>query len=465
MDQSNPISRKTFRRRLEYMVNHLRRDIRDGLYKPGEYLPSESELVVRFEMSNKSIRKGLEQLVAEGLIVKVDRVGSRITDPANGSLTTLTLGHHYSIERDIQLGLLLQDFQTLHPAIKVNTVLLSGISEGSNLQNGAIDVFTINNNEFMGLVDTDSTHLLEPLEKNSGLYPFANEAFEHGEEQLAQPVIFSPILLAYNRKHFIESNVPEPDGSWTWGQTIRHAAALTVPGRRYGLYFHLLADNRWPAFLLQSGMRFEPDAKGSFQLAGTRLLDCIRLCKSIISNTDVFPNYMSENSNDVNELFMQGRVSMIMTNYMTLNEIKHSDIRYDISPLPYLFEPRSLLLVIGVAMSRNSKKKEAARLFMEYLASPRAQSKIREHTLSLPALKEIAEQPASPSEVMNRPSRYYLFREIMFSYRLHRELNLPLHAYKYLRQILKQYWSNLITEEELCEQAKHLFGGAASDGR
>ncbi|WP_409345409.1 extracellular solute-binding protein [Paenibacillus sp. MBLB4367] len=459
MEPSNQPSRRTFQRRLETMITRLREEIREGFYKAGDYLPSETDLVDRFQLSNKSVRKGLEQLIAEGLIVKVNRVGSRVTEDA-GAAVTVSFGYHASIERDFMLAHLLADFQSLHPKIRVKKVELRASDPASlrdYLQNGLLDALTINNAHFTDLAESGWKHVLEPRAANPGLYTFASEAFVLEGVRYASPVVFSPILLAYNRDHFIEAGVPEPDGSWTWREALRHAAALTVPGKRHGFYFHLLSDNRWPAFLLQSGMRFEPDGEGIFHLAGTRLLESIRLCKAIVTDNDVYPNYLSESNHDVNELFMQGRVSMIMTNYMTLNEIKHADIRYDISPLPYLYEPRSLLNVIGVAVNSQAKEKEAALLLADYFSSPRAQRMIRELTLSLPALKEAAEEPVQPGETLNRPSRYFLFREIMSSFRLHRELNLSKDAFSSLRQLLKHYWSGLIDEDELCERSLQLF--------
>lgn len=63
-------SRKTFKSRLNFMVKRLRADILSGVYRQGEFLPSEKELVSQFQLSNKSVRKGLEQLIAEQLIVR-----------------------------------------------------------------------------------------------------------------------------------------------------------------------------------------------------------------------------------------------------------------------------------------------------------------------------------------------------------------------------------------------------------
>lgn len=468
MNDSDKPSRKTFGTRLKYMIDNLRSEIGNGAYGPGDYLPSEKTLTEKYGLSNKSVRKGLDTLVEEGLIVKLDRVGSKVTENVPVGAATLTLGYHGSIERDIGLTALLDDFRSLHPSITVKMLpIKSGPDYMDTLKgyvdNGMFDVITINNLDFQNMIDRNwlQDQLLERLPADDQLYSFTQDAFTYSGELYARPVIFSPIILAYNRAHFREAQVPEPDGGWTWTEAIRRASELTQPEIRHGLYFYLLSDNRWPAFLLQSGMKFgiEENGAGSTEVEGTAMMDCIKLCKTIISDRSIFPSYLSENSDDVNELFQQGKVSMIMTNYMTINDFKNTNLDYDISPLPYSYEQRSLVNVIGVAVSRHSRQAEAAKLLADYFASSRAQSLIRTGTLSLPARKEAAEAPLQSGEGMNRPSRYFLFREIMASYRLHRELNLSYTAFTALRQLLKKYWSGLIGEDELCRRIREEVTG------
>ncbi|MBP1990726.1 extracellular solute-binding protein [Paenibacillus eucommiae] len=461
MDSTAKTSRKSFHSRLRHMVDSLRADILNGTYAPGELLPSERKLAEQFRLSNKSVRIGLETLISHGFIHKVDRVGSRVSEGTPEGVS-LSFGYSTTIERDFSLSSLLEDFRSLHPSIRVKAMPIKSTSDYMStvkeyMENGILDIFTLNNLDFQHSCDNSCRDILEPLDWDKEQYRFAQDAFVSEEALFARPVLFSPIVIAYNRSHFREAGVPEPDGSWNWSDMIQHASALTVPGKRHGFYFYLLSDNRWPAFLLLSGMRFEADSGGGYELAGSRMLESIRLSKQLIDNRNIFPNYLSENSDDVNELFRQGKVSMIMTNYMTINDFKHTDLDYDISPLPHLYEPRSLLNVIGVAVSRSSKEKEAAKLLADYFASPRAQQIIRAKTLSLPSRKVIAESPVEEPDGMNRPSRYFLFREIMASYRLHRELNLSPEAFNALRQLLKQYWFGFIDEVVLCELTKEML--------
>jgi multiple sugar transport system substrate-binding protein len=67
-----------FNKKLDHMVDTLRSEIMGDGYAPGDYLPSEMVQASRFGLSNKSVRKGLDILVAEDLIEKIPKVGSRV---------------------------------------------------------------------------------------------------------------------------------------------------------------------------------------------------------------------------------------------------------------------------------------------------------------------------------------------------------------------------------------------------
>ncbi|GBG11512.1 hypothetical protein PAT3040_06334 [Paenibacillus agaridevorans] len=452
------------------MVDRLRSDIYEGRMAPGQYLPSEKVLAEEYQLSNKSVRKGLDLLVKEQLIVKIDRVGSQVLECIPGSRSTITFGITSSIERDFGLSALLDDFHSLYPDKRVKTVLMKNVPDHTDnmkgyLEQEKIDVFTLNNMDFQNLADYGQLHLLEPLQADGDLYRFTEEAFDYDQTLYAKPVVFSPIVLAYNRKHFRKARLPEPDSSWTWDDCLFYAAQLTDGKDQFGLYFYLLSDNRWPVFIVQSGMKFEPDEGNSLELAGTRLMECIRLCKRIATDSQVYPGYLLESSRDVTELFLQEKISMIMTTYMAMNDFKETDLEFDVSPLPYQYEPRTLLTVIGAALYKNSKNKESARLLMNYLTSERAQTMIHERTLSLIARRSIAELQLEPRQGINRPSRFALFREIMSSYRLHREMNLSSTAFNGLRQLLKKYWWGLMDDEALCIQVNEMFSrfGANDD--
>ncbi|RKN80434.1 extracellular solute-binding protein [Paenibacillus ginsengarvi] len=445
---------KHFRERLETIVQTLRDEILDGRYAVGSFLPSELALAQRFRISNKSLRSGLAALVKEGLIEKVPSVGNRVV--TRRTRVTLTLLSPPTMLRDINLMKLLEDFGTIHPWIRIETIF--GFA---NEQYVPADLCILNRLQFREMVEADDYAKLEPLQPSGDAYPFLTDAFAHKEHVYAQPFIFSPIVLCYNKEHFRERNVPEPDGSWTWEHLIRAAAELSVEGERFGICFHLPSEHRWPLFLVQSGETFQWEAGGSKSIEGTRLLDSMRLCKSIIRNRTIFPFFLSENNDDTQNLFAEGKVSMILNNYMSMNDLANTRLPYDISPVPFESEPRTLLVTCGIGIYRHSAKKEAAALLVDYFVSERGQDFIRRTTTSIPACKQVAERDFEKSG-MNRPSRYGLFREILFSMRNHSELNIPAACFKPLLQPLKAYWSDLIDERQLCARIQKTLSSRSS---
>jgi GntR family transcriptional regulator/GntR family frlABCD operon transcriptional regulator len=78
----------------------LRRQIMDGLYKPGDLLPSENDLCARHGITRPTVRHALDALLYDGMIRKHQGKGSIVYGPPNGigilsiSGTTSALGKH-----------------------------------------------------------------------------------------------------------------------------------------------------------------------------------------------------------------------------------------------------------------------------------------------------------------------------------------------------------------------------------
>jgi multiple sugar transport system substrate-binding protein len=122
--------------------------------------------------------------------------------------------------------------------------------------------------------------------------------------------------------------------------------------------------------------------------------------------------------------------------------LRSASFAFDIPPLPYYREPKTLLSLIGLAVNRESKQEVAAKLFIDYLLSPKAQMSIRKQTLNIPALRSAAEWTGD-EPIAGRPSRFHLFREIMPTFRFFTELNVPFSHFSVMRDELKFYWAGL----------------------
>jgi multiple sugar transport system substrate-binding protein len=362
---------------------------------------------------------------------------------------------------ETDLGTLISQFHKLYPRIRVQTMMLEHyVSVRQSLESGIMDVVTVNVPNFREMVEYDSLELLEPQQPNRDIYPYLNKAFMHNGELMVQPLTFSPVVLCYNRKHFREMNILEPDSSWTWEDLKRAASKLAIPNERYGFYFYLLSNNRWPVFLLQSGMRLPPEGE-PVRICDGPWMEVLRLCRDIVMNQTIMPLFYEEA--DAEKLFRQEKVSMIMTTYFSLNELKKADFEYDIAPLPYIENPKTLLIAIGLGINAKSEQKEAAQTFVDFLTSYQPQLNIRQRTLSIPALKPAAEWIGP--ETMFRPLRYPMHRDIVPTYRLYTDLNVTIEMLTAIINEVKLYWAGLESEQTVCMKIEKALNEIRSSKR
>ncbi len=83
MIRPTPAPRATFQ---EQVLDQLGRDICAGRYRPGEVLPSETELCERFHFSRIVIREAVKSLAAKGMLDVRRKVGTLVQDPAQWNL-------------------------------------------------------------------------------------------------------------------------------------------------------------------------------------------------------------------------------------------------------------------------------------------------------------------------------------------------------------------------------------------
>lgn len=447
--------RKYFREKLDRMVREIRNDIVTGKLKDGEFLPSEKTFAEAYHLSNKTVRQGLEILVSEGLIEKIPRVGNKVIRKSAEIGTTIRFGYYSSLLEQAELQTLVEQFQERHPNIKVELVELPSPNNMSALRQvlarGEVDLLTLNATGLGHFVEKGGLEEFETLEPDPRIYRFLTKAMSHDGQLKMQPFIFSPLILCYNRSHFRKKDVPEPDSSWSWDDLFEYAERLNEENERIGFYFHFPSINRWPVFLLQSGATFRRGGEGKRKLRDTLLLDGLRLCQRLVASQNNFPLLLSEQEADAEKLFFTGKVSMIMTTYFSLNTYRHQPtVKYDIAPLPYVNQNKTLLLTIGLAVSSRSKQKEGAKLLMDFLLSYRSQLTIRQNTLSIPSVKLAAEW--SGREKMYRPSRFHLYREIIPTFVLNSSLELSVEELHLIQREARLYWSGLETEDALLDR-------------
>ncbi|ANX13817.1 hypothetical protein ABE41_017540 [Fictibacillus arsenicus] len=450
-------SREEFNQKLDTFIETTKEQIMNSEFEVGDFLPSELALAERFDLSKNSVRKGLEELVKQGLIVKKSRIGNLVVSNKPYDQVILRLGYYPSIKQEAALSKVIQAFEERYPLIKVQTIAISYDHYQQTVYdffvNDIIDVVTINYNDFCAFGSV-SEELFEPVAAEKTVYPFLEKPFQR-KEQYVKPFIYSPIVLCYNQQHFEEANLAVPDSGWQWDDVIQAANQLTEAKnaeKHCGFYFHSLSVNRWPIFLFQNGVSFSRNLDGSVIFDKEKFMNCINLCRELFRKQEMVQNLLSDSDKDAEKLFLEGKVSMIMSSYFSLNQMKEDEIRYDIAPLPYLEDARTLLLMIGMAINKQSTRLEAAKTWVKFMTSDECQEIIRTETLSIPAVKHMAEKTGG--EQVYQPPRFKLFRETIPTFRLYDQLGLNFEELLEITNELRLYWSGFISGELLCKRVE-----------
>ncbi len=455
---SNKPQRSTFHKRLEHMVEVLRRNIITGKYAVGDLLPSNAELGKHYGLSKNSIRKGLDTLSQENLIVRVPKVGAKVASPQQSDIITIRLGCYNNMDREAALTEILDAFHTQYPHIRVQTLILPFDSYFENvtnyIDNDWLDVMMVNHSDFDFFRDEARSQLLEELESAHGLYNFVANAFSYHDRLLALPFIFSPIVLCYNKEHFTISDIAEPNSSWTWDDLMKAASNLSEKSGNYGFYYHMRSSNRWPVMLLQNGFKLgEVGEHGDS--AKMNFVKSIELCRKLIVDQSYSPLNFSESDSDVEELFRHGKVSMIISTYFSLNKLRNSNVAFDVAPLPSIQDPKTILLTTGLAISAKTKEKSASRTLLDFMISYQAQLIIRKQTVSIPSLARAAEWVGT--ETINRPSRYHMYREIIPTFRFMNDLNIRNEDLIRIRKELMLFWAGMESGDTFYNRLGELF--------
>ncbi|WP_010268091.1 extracellular solute-binding protein [Paenibacillus senegalensis] len=455
------MSRKTrqsvLRSKVDSLISAIQNEIDRGELKEGDFLPSELELAEQYSLSKHSVRKALDLLVNQGYVQKIPRIGNKVSCPGANPEITLRLGYYPAMLKQTDLSAMVEMFRSRHPHIQIKLIPIPFKFDDLHLmkhylQADLIDIAMFNHQSFVESHEADSMErLLEPIESSPDIYPFLLSAFQKGAKQYAVPFTFSPVILAYNKDHFEELDLPEPDSSWTWDHLLQVAEEITKLGKHIGFYYHALSDNRWPIFLLQKN-RLAPDSSLSDPAVGDeRLRDAVRMSREVLSRQGV-TSFLSQSDLEAEQLFGTGKITMIMTTYFGLNFFQDAPFQFDIAPLPALNSSLTLNLVVGLAVSRQCARKEEAKLLVNEFTSFDYQALIRRNTLSIPAMRKAAERgtDASHPPLPSEPSRFTLYREIIQSFRLHSELGLNGEQMNKMRNELMLYWAGISDLEQCC---------------
>jgi multiple sugar transport system substrate-binding protein len=244
---------------------------------------------------------------------------------------------------------------------------------------------------------------LEPidgfLQDNSTLlsdfYPALLSSFRVDGQLYGLPRDNDTKVIYYNRAHFQEAGIPEPREGWTWADLRAAALALTqresvVP--RYGFGFE--PSYWWLVWLWQNGgdVVDDPAQPANVQLDSPANVEALQFLQDLIYSDRVTPPATMLNTDDMNALFRDGRLSMVFGNHALVPWFANTpDLDWDVAPLPQQRARANVAGGAGYTISRRSAHKEAAWQLVRFLSGTKAQAILAESGLITPARRSVRE--------------------------------------------------------------------------
>lgn len=460
--------RNLFQERFDKFEAELRNTIVSGEIKPGEYILPENTLSQKYALSRVSVRKVLASLVEEGLIEKIPGKGNRIPLPSGQTARTSLHLVWFSTSFEIPIiEELIRSYEAANPFVRIELTLLPEVEYVSSviqlIEKGTdIDLFVVSDSHFRDFIDFGRTDLLasylpQHLNPQQDSYPELFTMFTYENELKVIPLFFSPLVVAYNKTMFEEEGIEPRSAIQSWDRFLDTAKRLTKQDlnhdgqmERYGYCFST-SSNRWPLFIMQNGGRFMDNNRTRSEFYDSRNIEALQYCVDFMYKHKVSPVYFHGDSSIVEHFFIKQRVAMIVTTYYYMNEFRHSDVEWDIMPIPQGAHQASLLIGSGIGLNRISPRLQLAQKFAGYMSSKEAQVLAKQKGCTLPMLRSVAEDGQWLNPDIH-PSGYDTFKEVLPCSLPLRSLNLTRRDWDHIMRETNLLWGNLDRPEQVCRR-------------
>lgn len=388
------------------LADSLRQQINSGAIHAGQFLPSENELSRQYGMSRISVRKALELLVQEGLVIRKMGQGTLVSTPTSetNAVKNRTLriaGASPSHFTNHCFPWLAQEFEKEIPGIKIallnfpSSQMWESVHDSKMMGIGP-DIVLISDRLFMDVADFDEFEDLNQSVRITGnfFYPKLLNAFRHDHVLKGIPITFSPVFMVYNPVLFERHGVPVPNSSWTVQDMLAAAKELTLDTNgdgiidQYGLGISS-SHTRWPVIALQNEVDFE-----ELMDAPEQLTDSLELIHKLLylDRTAVLHTFnMNQWGQDP---FLNEKVAMVFTTALEVAYWKQCGITFEPQAAPMKFGPRksTLLVANGLMVPKGCDEPELAQAFIEFVIRPDIQEELQLRFGFLSVLKPINDQ-------------------------------------------------------------------------
>ncbi|MFD7515850.1 ABC transporter substrate-binding protein [Streptomyces niveus] len=299
---------------------------------------------------------------------------------------TVELWHGQTDTGRAAIEALVKDFNRTHPTIRVDPG--GGVLSDAMLQkitaalaSGSFpDIAYIFGSDLASVARSPSVVDLSETVR-SGPTPWsdywapAREAVTVNGQVRAAPALLDSLAVVCDKKIFREAGLPLPRAGWTWQEFTDTAARLTDRKRGvFGTGWPGVGDEDtvwrlWPMVWDLGGDVVAPDGRSiGFAKTGVRALETVEaLARAKSVYVDPKPG-----SEQMYQVFLSGRMGMVVTGPWQLPDIRDAGIDYHVVPLPSY--SRKPITISGpdtwTVFDNGPARVRAARTFVTWLAQP-----------------------------------------------------------------------------------------------
>jgi len=247
----------------------------------------------------------------------------------------------------------------------------------------------------LGELEPVDTYIARDAVPLQDFYPGLLETFKANGRYYGLPRDNDTKVIYYNRAHFVEAGIPEPTAGWTWAELRAAALALTkqdAAAPRYGFGFE--PDYWWLVWVWQAAgdVVNDPSRPTEVLLDAPEAVRALQFLQDLIHVDQVTPPAAQLNTDEMNRLFRDGRLSMVFGNHGLVPGFTETPrLAWNVAPLPREAVRVNVAGGAGYTISRRSQNKDAAWELVKFLTGTKAQAILAESGVIVPARRSVRE--------------------------------------------------------------------------
>lgn len=448
--------------------NTLIQKIENGVYLPGDAIPSDNELMRTLNVSKSTITQALKELATDGYIIRQQGKGSFVTD--RSELQTVLNLYLCPMEQNEELfwTTLIREFNESNQGFTVKATYLS--NQKAPLRDSLLQSFTSGNAP--DILSLDGPDVAYWAYMNS-LLPFDDYMDSSFLNSFIDPILLqgrfrgklyhlgyteSTLCLLYNKELFRRLQIRIPafiEEAWSWEEFL---SVCQLIKEKTSVSYPLLMDSgrglspksgEWnsysglPFILQNNGMLFNDDF--------TRTGGYINSTNSIAAMQwlgDLFHKHHYTHIENINTSFPDNFAMSLSLPSAYFQSLKNCD-NVGIIPLPHGLKGATPHGSWGLCMSSQTRYPKQCCQFIQYVFSLNNQLKISKYT-GIPVLKEIYEVMDSFNAVSSN-------NNILFSQLRHSSFTRPqTPAYPFFSKQFAYAYYHIATGADVRREMNHL---------